>query len=104
MRTAQFLLATVFLLPTAALAQSSGRSVLLPPNAIDRATASTDQRQADARRAADADRINAGIAERNSAPTTGQVPQSTMTDSAGGFSTSQEIGAPVTPAPTPPRS
>ena len=104
MRIAKLLLATAFLLPTAALAQSSGRSVLVPPNAIDRATASTDQRQADARRAADADRIGAGIAERNSAPNTGQVPQSTMTDTAGGFSTAQEIGAPVTPAPTPPRS
>lgn len=104
MRTAKLFIATAVLLPTAALAQSSGRSVLLPPNAIDRATASTDQRQADARRAADADRINAEISERNSAPNTGQVPQSTMTDSAGGFSTSQEIGAPVTPAPTPPRT
>ena len=92
------ILAAATLLPSAALAQTAGRSVLVPPNAIDRANASTDARSADARRAADADRLSASAAEtRDSTARAGPPPQSTMTDTVGGFSTSQEIGAPVTP-------
>lgn len=104
MRFATLILAGMLALPTAALAQSTTRSVLLPPNAIDRATASTDARTTDARRAADSDRLNASLARRDAEARTGPIPQSTMTDSVNGFTTSQEIGAPVTPAPTPPRS
>lgn len=105
MRVAILLLAGMVGLPTTALARTSGRSVLVPPNAIDRATASTDQRNADARRAADADRLNASVAAQRGADTnTGPIPQSTMTDSVDGFSTAQEIGAPVTPDVTAPRS
>lgn len=101
MRFATFILSFA-LLPGAALSQSAGRSTLLPPNAIDRATAGSDARNADARRAAEADRLSASSARRDASPATGPIPQSTMTDSAGGFGTSQEIGAPV-PSATPPR-
>ena len=101
MRFAIMLLAGALALPAVASAQTAGRSVLVPPNAIDRATASTDQRNADARRAADADRLTASVAERDAEGSTGPIPQSTMTDSVNGFSTSQEIGAPVTSDPTP---
>ena len=90
--------------PMLAQGQSAGRSVLLPPNPIDRATSATDQRNADSRRAAEADRQSAAAAERTAASKTGPIPNSTMTDSAGGFTTPQETGSPVTPAPTPPRS
>ena len=93
----------VLILPSLAQAQSSGRSVLLPPNPIDRATSATDQRNADSRRAADADRQAAASAERTAASKTGPIPNSTMTDRAGGFTTSQNTGSPVAPAPTPPR-
>ena len=54
-------------------------------------------------RAAEADRLSASAAQRSAESRTGPVPNSTMTDSVGGFTTPQEIGAPVTPAPTPPR-
>ena len=92
------------ILPSLAQAQSGGRSVLLPPNPIDRATSATDQRNADARRAADADRQAAASAGRTASSKTGPIPNSTMTDSVGGFTTPQETGSPATPAPTPPRS
>jgi len=98
------ILAAAALLPSVALAQTAGRSVLVPPNAIDRANASTDARSADARRAADADRLSASAAASRDASRTGPPPTSTMTDRPGGFSTSQTTGAPVTPAPTPPRA
>lgn len=104
MRTAKLFLVSALCLPGAAMAQSAGRSVLVPPNAIDRATASTDARAAEARRAADVDRLNATIAAQDAPNNSGPIPQSTMTDTPDGFTTSQEIGAPVTPAPTPPRS
>lgn len=100
--SAAFLGAVV--LPSLAQAQSAGRSVLMPPNLIDRATSASDQRNADARRAAGADRQAANAAERTAASKTGPIPNSTMTDSIGGFSTSQETGSPVTSAPSTPQS
>ncbi len=87
-------------LPSLAQAQTSGRSVLLPPNPIDRATSASDQRNADARRAADADRRAAASSAAATASRTGPIPNSTMTDQVGGFSPAQETGS--TP-PNPPR-
>jgi hypothetical protein len=100
-RLATLLAAGALALPLPALAQTAGRSVLLPPNPIDRATASSDQRNADARRAADADRLNADVAGRQAESRVGPLPQSTMTDTVSGFGTPQETGAPVG---TPPRT
>jgi hypothetical protein len=102
-RTAKLFLTCALCLPGVAMAQSAARSVLVPPNVIDRATASTDARAEAARRAAVADRVDASIDAAVAPDKTGPIQQSTMTDSPDGFSTSQEIGAPVTPAPTPPR-
>lgn len=93
----------LLILPSLAQAQTSSRSVLLPPNPIDRATSASDQRNADARRAAEADRRAADAAGRTAASKTGPIPNSTMTDTAGGFTATQETGSPVTPDTAPPR-
>lgn len=92
----------VALAPAAAAAQTSSppRSILVPPNPIDRATAASDRRAADARRAASADRASASIEARTTPPRSGVVPNSTFTDGVAGFGTRPAESA-TTPAPPP---
>lgn len=101
MRIVAILTGALALTAVPAAAQTT-RSVLLPPNPIDRATAASDARNADARRAADAERRDAEIAARSAAGQSGDVIGSTMTDGVSG------MGSRPTDAPaqtiTPPRS
>lgn len=101
MRASQALAIIPILLAGTASAQTT-RSVLLPPNPIDRATAASDARNADARRAAEADRLSASVAAREAASQSGEVAGSTMTDGVAGTGTNP-IDAPPPRTVIPPR-
>jgi len=66
----------------------------IPPNAIDRATASTDARRADQARAADADRVAAeNRAHTARATQSAPITQSTLTDGVSGLGTRTDTRA-----------
>lgn len=95
------------LVPVSGWAQTTtppGGSVLdtrIPPNAIDRATAASDPRRAEAARAADADRASAERAARDAAARTAPVAGSTMTDGVSGLGARPDIPPPPSTAPVP---
>jgi hypothetical protein len=90
------LILALAMLPAMASAQTSTppRSILTPPNPIDRATADSDRRAADARRAAEADRAAASSAARTAPVDTGPVAGSTFTDGTSGFGTRPDTAVP----------
>jgi len=92
-------LSTIALTPAPASAQGVP-DTRIPPNAIDRATAETDQRRAEATRAADADRVAAQNAARAASSTqSAPITQSTLTDGVSGLGTRTDTPAPPASAP-----
>lgn len=98
----------VFLVATAVEAQTSPTptsGVLatgIPPNAIDRATAITDQRRANAAQSSAVDRLDAERAARAANARNGPVAGSTFSDGVAGLGTRPDVTSPPT-ATAPPQ-
>ena len=91
------------LISTSGMAQATSDSVVsqtrIPPNAIDRATAVSDRRDADRAQASSLDRIEAERAARAASERQGPVAGSTLTDGVAGLGTRPDVSAPGPASP-----